>query len=85
MKKETLIQTTIVPGFVAAAAIILSVVPFSVESVVGFLTAVMLAVIAALDYRISWKSVQRSLARAGNLVLEGIRHIPAARLADGTV
>ncbi len=85
MKKETLIQTAIVPGLVAAAAIILSVVPFSVESVVGFLTAVMLAVIAALDYRISWKSFRRPLVIARDLVLEGIRHIPAARLADGAI
>ena len=85
MKKETLIQTAILPGLVGAAAIILTVIPFSVESVAGFLTAVLLAVIAALDYRISWKLLQRSLARVGNLVLDGIRHIPAVRVADGTV
>ena len=85
MKKETIIQTAILPGLIGAAAIILTVIPFSVESVAGFLTAVLLAVIVALDYRISWKSIQRVFARAGNLVLEGIRHIPAARLADGAV
>jgi len=57
MKKEAIIKNTVVPATIAASAVVLtSRIPFSAESLVGFMTVGAIAGIAALEYRLGGKA-----------------------------
>jgi len=56
MKKENI--AAVLPGVIAVVAIVLSLrVPVSPDSLAGFASVLMLLGIAALEYRLSWKTL----------------------------
>jgi hypothetical protein len=57
MKKETMIMNTVVPATIAVSSVVLtSRIPFSAETLVGFMTVGAIAGIAAMEYRIGRKA-----------------------------
>ena len=58
MKKLNLLKTAVIPGVIALAVILLSFrIPIHAENVAGFGTVLVLAGIAALEYRLSWRQL----------------------------
>ncbi len=60
MTKENILRNAVLPGLLAAAAVVLSLtIPFSVsaDGLAGYGTVLFLLSIAVLEYRISWKRI----------------------------
>jgi uncharacterized membrane protein HdeD (DUF308 family) len=60
MNIENILKTAVIPGAIAIAlaVVVLShVIPVSMDSVIGFGSVLVVAGIAALEYRISFKSL----------------------------
>lgn len=58
MNTENILKTAVIPGAIALAAVLLSLlIPLSMDSVIGFGSVLVVAGIAALEYRISFKSL----------------------------
>ena len=54
--KNNIISQTVIPGLIAAAAILLSFrSPITAESIVAYGSIAMLLGVVALEYRLSWK------------------------------
>lgn len=56
MTKQTFLKTAIIPGLIALAVALLSFrIPFNADGLAGFGSVLILAGIAALEYRVSWR------------------------------
>ena len=58
MKKN--MSTVAIPGFIAAAALVLSFSPqYPVESLIGYVSSVTLVAMFVLEYRLNWRRLFR--------------------------
>lgn len=55
MKYDKALKTAVIPGLVAAAAVLLFLGLAHVDSLVGFAAVVAIVSIAAIEYRPDWK------------------------------
>jgi hypothetical protein len=58
MNIENILKTAVIPGFIALAAVLLSLfVPITMDSIIGFGSVIIVAGIAALEYRLTFKKL----------------------------
>jgi hypothetical protein len=58
MNKTQILKLAVIPGLIAATAILLSLhVPVSLEKIAGFATIVGVLAIGAAEYRVGWKQL----------------------------
>jgi hypothetical protein len=58
MNIENVLKTTVIPGAIASAAVLLSLyVPITLDSIIGFGSVIIVAGIAALEYRLTFKKL----------------------------